>query len=88
MSAKATIQYEFLGKPVTANLTAGQVATMRAVAEYGPRFRDNICPRRLLRAASSTSLVRLGFLDKRTFPIIGYKLSSKGEALAAALKEL
>ena len=85
MTARTTIRFRYLDQSSSVTLTEGQCVALRTVGKEMPHWRDGICPRRFLKSASSTSLVRLGLLDARTYPVIGYKPTGRGRAVIAAL---
>lgn len=86
---KSTLQlhYKFgpAGSVETISLTDSQREALRTIAKVGANRRNQICPRRLLASATSTSLLKRDLVTKHSYPVIGYKLTERGKAVVAAL---
>jgi hypothetical protein len=63
----------------TTPLTPTQLSTLQSVREQGPRYRLAIVPPRHIPANPSTlaALVRRSYLEKRTIPHVGYRLTQR-----------
>lgn len=80
-------QYKFgpAGSIETIMLTTGQREALRTIASQEKIRRGGICPRWLLASATSTSLLRRDLVTKHDYPLIGYRLTERGQAVVAAL---